>query len=262
MYRNSCTLAIYSLIIMAGVLLVGSSVTSLAGKPTKVRISEKILTRVHYTNVTFSKALFRLQDKYKLPICTEIPWPVTPPPEFKPRPGFEGKRQKESEENILTISLDLKDKKVGEVLDALMTAMKDKYYWVEDEGVINVIPVKSKGDKSYLLNREVNNLRISSQTPAQALLSLICDVFPEYKWQGISSGQKSIYDVAAEGTVDIDIKKGTMRQALNEIVRKKGYIWQWNPRHKDFGLIGDKFAFAVMSSSKKVQKSHKSKEGK
>ena len=170
MFRNSRISTIY-LMLVVGVLLMGYSLTSCAKETPEVRISEKILARVHYSNVTFAGALHKLSTEHKLPICTEIPFSVTPPPGFKPPPGFEGKPQRETEENIPGLSLDLSGKKVGEVLDVLMSAMDGKYYWEEDNGVINVIPVKSKGDKSYLLNKQVTNLTISGQTPFRAMRS-------------------------------------------------------------------------------------------
>ena len=77
---------------------------------------------------------------------------------------------------------------------------------------------------------------------------------------GASGGQRGAeaLDPVAEGTVDINIEKGTLRQALNAIVREHGYRWAWNPRHKDFRLLGDKFWLVI---SVKVQEDHKTETG-
>jgi len=213
------------------------SFMSLAEEPTKNNISDKIINRFHYTNISFRYALHELANsRYELPICIEIPRPVTPPPGFKPRPGFPPpKQQQEAEANIPNISLDFTNKRLGEILDTLMNAMKGKYYWTEEDGVINVIPVEAKDDQSYLLNKEVTNVRRTGKTPAQALYYLFEEIFPEGKWIAAAKGSDAsvMYDAAVEGTVDIDIKKGTVRQVLNAIVRPRNYAWDvgWPDYH-------------------------------
>lgn len=254
-FRNSHILMICSLTLVVGILLLSDSLTSSAEEPAKERISEKIVTRIHYSNVSFAGALHRLSIDHKFPICTEIPFSVTPPPGFRPPPGFEGKPQKETEENIPAISLDLSGKKVGEVLDVLMAAMNDKYYWSEDDRVINIIPVESKGNKSYLLNKQVANLRMNSQTPYQALILLLREVFPKQISSMESGGPLDPQNPTVEDTVDIDIKEGTLRQALNEIVREQGFRWAWNPRYNHFRLVGNRFWLFI--SMKKAQEDDK-----
>ena len=78
MLRNSRVLTTYPMLVV-GVLLMGYSLTSTAEEIPEARISEKILARVYYTNVSFSSALAKLSMEHKLPICTEIPFSVTPP---------------------------------------------------------------------------------------------------------------------------------------------------------------------------------------
>jgi len=218
-FRNGRILKIYFLVV--GMLL-AFSFMSLAEEPAKKKISDKIIPRFYHTNVSFSGALHQLNSRYKLSICTEIPFAVTPPPGFPPP-----KQRKEAEAHLPKISLDLKNKKVGEILDTLMDAMKGKYYWTDEDGIINVISVEAKDDQSYLLNKEVTNIRITDKTPAQALYYLVDEIFPEGKWIAVAKGSDAsvMYDPAVEGTVDIDIKKGTVRQVLNAIVRKRSYAW-------------------------------------
>ena len=226
LFRNSRILKIYFLVV--GILL-AFSFMSLAEETTKNNISDKIINRFHCTNTSFRYALRELANsRYELPICIEIPRRVTPPLGFKPRPGFPPpKPQKEAEANLPNISLDFTNKRLGGILDTLMNAMKGKYYWIEEDGVINVIPVEAKDDQSYLLNKEVTNLRIKGKTPAQALYYLFDEIFPEGKSiaDSHSHGAVDMEDPAVEGTVDIDIKKGTIRQVLNAIVRPRNYAW-------------------------------------
>ncbi|MBC8228088.1 hypothetical protein H8E77_00900 [bacterium] len=226
MFRNSRILKIYFLILVVGILL-AFSFMSLAEEPIKNKISDEIIPRFYHTNISFSGALHQLNSRsgYKLSICTEIPFAVTPPPGFKPRPGFPFKPRKEAAANIPNISLDFTNKRLGEILDTLMNAMKGKYYWTEEDGVINVIPVEAKDDQSYLLNKEVTNIRITGKTPAQALRYLFGEIFPEGSWHVNCNGAGDPEDPTVEGTVDIDIKKGTIRQVLNAIVRPRNYAW-------------------------------------
>jgi hypothetical protein len=143
--------------------------------------------------------------------------------------GFENilkKKYKDPPVPDVRFSLQLHDKTIREVLDALCGA-DPRYMWSIDETTINVYPRATVGNPSYLLNRELRTLRIEGITHTdQGLLAIARQLPPpmEQVAEVQSGGSGGIFPPEPWTAVFENL---TVRQAVNRVAGHIGPHGSW-----------------------------------
>jgi hypothetical protein len=123
-------------------------------------------------------------------------------------------------------SLQLHDKTVGEILDALCRA-DPRYMWSIDGATINVYPLAIVGKPSYLMNRELKTLRIDGITYVHQGLFAIAQQLPPPTEQvaQVQSGAGGGEFPPEPWTAVFD--NLTVRQAVNRLAAHIGPHGSW-----------------------------------
>ena len=145
----------------------------------------------------------------------------------------------ESEQKV-TFSITLKNVDVREILNVLIEA-DSRYYWEEDNNIINVMPVAIKNNAAYVLNRKVANYTIINKTKSQAIGHFlhIPELSSNVTNVSIMFFGKQLGSTAfPKRTLNINIQNVSAREILNTITRGLGsnYCWSFHGE-----IITDKF---------------------
>jgi hypothetical protein len=142
--------------------------------------------------------------------------------------GFEHElKSKQTDPPILDprITLHLKTTTVREALDA-MCRVDSRYTWSTDDKFINVYPIKTVNDASYLLNRRLMRLDLKELTDIQlGLLAIVNQLPPPREQVAVAQiGGDDSYPPEPWTTSYEDL---TVRQAINRLVRHMGERGSW-----------------------------------
>jgi hypothetical protein len=142
--------------------------------------------------------------------------------------GFEHElKSKQTDPPILDsrLTLHLKKTTVREALDAMCRA-DSRYTWSTDDTFINVYPIKTVNDASYLLNRRLMRLDLKELTDTQqGLLAIVNQLPPPREQVAVAEiGGDDSYPAESWTT---SYENLTVRQAINRLVRHMGERGSW-----------------------------------
>jgi len=144
--------------------------------------------------------------------------------------GFEHElKSKQTDPPILDprLTLHLRATTVREALDAMCRA-DSRYTWSTDDTFINVYPIKTVNDASYLLNRRLMRLDLKELSDIQQGLWAIVNQLPPPREQvavaQIGIGVDDSYPPEPWTTSYEDL---TVRQAINRLVHHMGERGSW-----------------------------------
>lgn len=122
-------------------------------------------------------------------------------------------------------TLTMENKTVREILDALCR-MDERYTWSLNGRTIKVYPRSTIGDSSYLLNRRLEKLEISSVDAPEHALKAIADQLPppreQIAYAAIGGG-----DTRYAQPWTRTFEKLTVREAINELAAHMGTRSTW-----------------------------------
>jgi len=123
------------------------------------------------------------------------------------------------------LTLHLRKTTVREALDAMCRA-DSRYTWSADETFVNVYPIKTVNDLSYLLNRRLMRLDLKGLTDIQqGLLAIVNQLSPPREQVAVAQiGGDDSYPPERWTTSYEDL---TVRQAINRIVHHMGERGSW-----------------------------------
>jgi hypothetical protein len=135
------------------------------------------------------------------------------------------------------LNLDLKDKAIREIFDALCKA-DSRYAWSMDQGTVDVFPEAVIGDTSYLLNRRLATFEIKNATDVQNGLLAIHRQLPPPLEQ-IAQAQAGGDDPWPPEPWTVNFENVTVRQVVNRLAAHGGPygIWIFGGA-KDFRAFG------------------------
>lgn len=209
------------------------SLCSISVSQKEKSMSQQRIPLFKVENIVFKQAIRRLAEQANVPICLE----TLPVPK-----GTQGLRHR--------ISLQMVNTTVKEVLDTLVT-QDPRYFWHEENGIINFLPRDVKDDKAYPLNRELSRFKVDAKPLTKSLILLINQAHQEI---GLTFAQ---FRCALGGTfspcigtfyrefITLDVKDATLRDILNAIAREMGDCY-WS-----YGGKGDYWTFAFLPLPKK-----------
>jgi hypothetical protein len=153
--------------------------------------------------------------------------------------GFEHElKSKQMDPPILgpRLTLHLRTTTVREALDSMCRA-DSTYTWSTDDTLINVYPIKTVNDASYLLNRRLMRLDLKELTDIQQGLLAIVNQLPPPKEQ-VAVAQIGGDDSYPPEPWTASYEELTVRQAINRLVRHMGKrgSWAWLRRFPRFCL--------------------------
>lgn len=167
-------------------------------------------------NLPFSWAVRSLADEANVPICLET---ICIPRISRRKPE-------------LRINLEIRNTTPKEILDALV-AKDRRYFWYEDNGIINFLPREVKEDKTYPLNRKLAKFKVDAkplrkvitiftkQARDQAALAPVQFSFADW---GSVLGKSNYLCIKKfyKTPVTLDLRDVTLRDILNEIAIQIG----------------------------------------
>ena len=123
------------------------------------------------------------------------------------------------------LTLHLTATTVREVLDAMCQA-DGRYTWSTDDTFVNVYPIKTRSDASYLMNRCLEKLDLKELTDIQQGLLAIVNQLPPPR------EQVAIAQIGGDDTYPAEpwttrYENLTVRQAINRLVRHMGERSSW-----------------------------------
>lgn len=174
--------------------------------------------------VPLSQAIGDLADQVNLPICLE-------------RVGVPNGIQ----EVRFEVSLQMVNTTLKEVLDTLVK-QDPRYFWNEDNGIINFLPREAKDDKAYPLNRKLTRFKVDA-TPLLKTIDIL--IKQAYDQTGLTHKQFSFrfapdlvntFSASAsyQELMTIDLRDATLRSIVNAIVKQIGDC-RWDYRGFDNG---------------------------
>jgi|SRR5882724_7297531 len=142
--------------------------------------------------------------------------------------GFEHElKSKQTDPPILDprLTLHLRTTTVRETLEAMCRA-DSRYTWSTDDTFINVYPIKTVNDASYLLNRRLMRLDLKELTDIQqGLLAIVNQLPPPREQVAVAQiGGDDSYPPEPWTTSYEDL---TVRQAINRLVHHMGEWGSW-----------------------------------
>jgi len=155
-------------------------------------------------NVSIEQVIHKLNHQYKVPACLEtiplIKWddPVS-----------------------ITFSLKLQNTTLHQILDAL-TKIDKRYFWIEKENIINVIPEVFKNDSAYILNQKILKFAVKNVTRNEAIATLLS--LPKIEKHDLillPEGRLRSMDWKAP-IFSLNLYNVTIREILNAIVKSEG----------------------------------------
>ena len=123
------------------------------------------------------------------------------------------------------LTLHLKTATVRAVLDAMCHA-DGRYTWSMDDTFINVYPIKTTSDASYLLNRRLAKLDLKELTDIQQGLLAIVNQLPPPREQ-VAIAQIGGDDTYPPEPWTASYEDLTVRQAINRLVSHMGERSSW-----------------------------------
>ena len=123
------------------------------------------------------------------------------------------------------LSLELQNKSVREILDALCQA-DQRYTWSVDGTTVDVYPRAVTSDKSYLLNRELPKLELKNATDVQDGLLAISRQLPPPKEQ-IAIAQAGGADPYPPDPWTVTFENVTVRKVVNRLTEHGGRCGYW-----------------------------------
>jgi len=125
------------------------------------------------------------------------------------------------------LTLHLTATTVREALDAMCHA-DGRYTWSTDDAFVNVYPIKTISDASYLMNRRLEKLDLKELTDIQQGLLAIVNQLPTPKEQvAIAQIGIGVDDAYPPEPWTTSYEKLTVRQAINRLVRHMGERSSW-----------------------------------
>ena len=184
--------------------------------PVKVTTDESILTSeisaFNLNNETIEVGLKRLASRsaaFAMGFEHELKSKQTDPPIQDPR-----------------LTLHLTATTVREALDAMCHA-DGRYTWSTDGAFVNVYPIKTITDASYLMNRRLTKLDLKDLTDTQQGLLAIVNQLPPPKEQ-VAIAQIGVGDDSYPPEPwTTSYENLTVRQAINRLVRHMGERSSW-----------------------------------
>jgi len=134
-------------------------------------------------------------------------------------------------------SLHLRNKSVGEILDALC-ASDLRYIWSEDGDTINVYPRAINSDPSYLLNLRIDGIVLEDKPDPDQALTPLSKLFPAQQvgYFGPGLGDNTYPQLWTTTFEDL-----TVRQFVNRIAEHMGlrtaWIWQGGKGERMFTFV-------------------------
>lgn len=128
-------------------------------------------------------------------------------------------------ESLLTLHLTATT--VREALDA--TCHSDaRYTWSTDDTFVNVYPIKTISDASYLMNRKLTKLDLKELTDIQqGLLAIVNQLPPPREQVAIAQIGIGVDDTYPPQRWTTSYENLTVRQAINRLVRHMGERSFW-----------------------------------
>jgi hypothetical protein len=124
-----------------------------------------------------------------------------------------------------SFSLQLKNKTVREVLDALCQA-DSRFTWVMDGATVNVFPRAVVNDPSYLLNRKLAKFELKNATDVQdGLLAIVHQLPPPI--EQVANAQVGGADPYPQEPWTVTLENVTVRQVINRLAAHGGPCGIW-----------------------------------
>jgi hypothetical protein len=125
------------------------------------------------------------------------------------------------------LTLHLTATTVHDALDAMCRA-DGRYTWSADDVFINVYPIKTLNDASYLMNRRLEKLDLKELTDIQqGLLAIVNQLPPPKEQVAIAQIGIGVDDAYPPKPWTISYKNLTVREAINRLVRHMGEQSSW-----------------------------------
>src|SRR6516165_1142211 len=125
------------------------------------------------------------------------------------------------------LTLHLTATTVREALDAMCYA-DGRYTWSTDDTFVNVYPIKTRSDASYLMNRRLEKLDLKELTDIQqGLLAIVNQLPPPREQVAIAEIGIGLDDAYPPEPWTTSYEKLTVRQAINRLVRHMGERSSW-----------------------------------
>ena len=116
---------------------------------------------------------------------------------------------------------------VRDALDAMCHA-DGRYTWSTDDAFINVYPIKTQNDASYLMNRRLEKLNLKELTDIQqGLLAIVNQLPPQKEQVAIAQIGIGVDDAYPPKPWTTSYENLTVRQAINRLVRHMGERSSW-----------------------------------
>lgn len=124
-----------------------------------------------------------------------------------------------------SFSLQLKDKSIREILDALCQA-DSRYSWSMEGATVNLFPRAVVNDRSYLLNRKLAKFQLKSATDVQdGLLAIVRQLPPPV--EQIAQAQAGGDDPYPPEPWTVTFEDLTLRQVVNRLAAHGGQCAVW-----------------------------------
>jgi hypothetical protein len=138
--------------------------------------------------------------------------------------GFEAVLKKKTSDPATDprFTLKLEDKTVREILDALC-AMDNRYTWSSDPSGVNMFPRATIGDATYFLNRQIDQLDISSASDPYDALTPLVRLFPAEQLAYAHLGGSVNFSQPWTAT----FKQLTVREFMNRLATHLGPSAGW-----------------------------------
>ena len=125
------------------------------------------------------------------------------------------------------LTLHLTATTVRDALDAMCHG-DGRYTWSTDDGFINVYPIKTLNDASYLMNRRLKKLDLKELTDIQqGLLAIVHQLPPPKEQVAIAQIGIGVDDAYPPEPWTTSYENLTVRQAINRLVRHMGERSSW-----------------------------------
>ena len=121
--------------------------------------------------------------------------------------------------------LELSDKSIGEILEALCVA-DPRYTWSRDGVTVNIFPKDVVGDSTYLLNRKLAKFELNNATDVQnGLLAIVRQLPPPT--EQIAEAQAGGGDPYPREPWTVTFENLTVRQIVNRLASRGGACGTW-----------------------------------
>ena len=125
------------------------------------------------------------------------------------------------------LTLHLTATTVRDALDAMCHA-DGRYTWSTDDVFVNVYPIKTINDASYLMNRRLEKLELKELTDIQqGLLAIVNQLPPPKEQVAIAQIGIAVEDAYPPEPWTTSYENLTVRQAINRLVRHMGERSSW-----------------------------------